>query len=737
MVVRKAESRLATHGPGLTFGLLFLLANAALFWWGVVKEYNVQTGFRRYSSVIARGAGYTMNLNIGIILLLGSRKFMTIMRQTPLNLIFPFDEAMPKYHGIIGYVTFVLAAVHGVFHVIPGVITAQGLPALWSGGFAGWTFSVVTGFVAMLVYTIMIVALRARKSRFELFFNTHLIGAAIFIIIIILHGKLFGVLYTYKWITAPIAIYLIDRCYRNWHTHVLHATMPGTSETGFGGGVLKLAVPKCFEYRAGQYVDVMIPSISRTQWHPYTIASAPHEPQLIFYIKVVGDWTAKLNSQLQDIFAKGRQETMEVHVRGPYGAPAQHVGQFDSVVLISGGIGSTPFCSIIKSAVYEIEKYSPGEVSHIRHANSDYSSANCSMDSLCRKRPANTDFVKIPMHVAMEADRIEAVPQKDLLNISVSSLEDLNPIGSFSSITDSEITSKSKSERFHNELNTIAVTYGSLWLTIIRYFTACIVLITFDGFNMSQTGFRVFPRAFLIVDLVLASFAATPVLLSIVLDLIRIRQVFLFDILVSMPVLTTPIVFHILCLFGVASESWHAYPKVFFYGLFPAAGLVLCLRHVKRAGEFSKLAPTRHNDIAKTRSLDFICTTPTSEADDWLVRELEPLSHYKHFHMHRFITRESKPESESCAGSESGVGRFENNYGRPDWNELFERMVWNVRSESSIGMFFCGSPGMEENIRDAAKAVMLRSRKRSRENAKSHLKEWGCSVRIMVKAENF
>lgn len=49
-----------------------------------------------------------------------------------------------------------------------------------------------------------------------------------------------------------------------------------------------------------------------------------------------------------------------VQLRGPHGAPAQHVGNYEHVVLISGGIGSTPFCSIIKDSCNAMRGYVPG-----------------------------------------------------------------------------------------------------------------------------------------------------------------------------------------------------------------------------------------------------------------------------------------------------------------------------------------------------------------------------------------
>lgn len=69
---------------------------------------------------------------------------------------------------------------------------------------------------------------------------------------------------------------------------------------------------------------------------------------MCFYIKALGDWTNKLRDAFQARITDEIIHPLEVHIRGPFGAPAQHVRGYQRVVLISGGVGATPFCSICK-----------------------------------------------------------------------------------------------------------------------------------------------------------------------------------------------------------------------------------------------------------------------------------------------------------------------------------------------------------------------------------------------------
>jgi hypothetical protein len=136
--------------------------------------------------------------------------------------------------------------------------------------------------------------------------------------------------------------------------------------------VVRVELPAAFEFKAGQYCELRIPAISESAWKPFTIASSPLDRKLTFYIKDAGNggWTTQLCKLYQEIgsspsfertiqpsrFArllgqKATKEPFEIHVRGPYGAPAQCVDQFEHVVLVAGGIGATPMISAVRNLV--------------------------------------------------------------------------------------------------------------------------------------------------------------------------------------------------------------------------------------------------------------------------------------------------------------------------------------------------------------------------------------------------
>lgn len=91
----------------------------------------------------------------------------------------------------------------------------------------------------------------------------------------------------------PTIIYLLERLARVYRqtkdVHVLGAkVLPGRVLA------LKLSKPKHFKYRSGNYIFINVPEISRFEWHPFSLTSAPGADHLTVHIKVCGDWTEEL-----------------------------------------------------------------------------------------------------------------------------------------------------------------------------------------------------------------------------------------------------------------------------------------------------------------------------------------------------------------------------------------------------------------------------------------------------------
>lgn len=94
------------------------------------------------------------------------------------------------------------------------------------------------------------------------------------------------------------------------------------------------------KYVAGQFAFFTFPSISKKEQHPFTLSSHPHDENLKITIKGLGDYTNKMLTELESLD--------KVLVEGPYGKFSSSYSKEREQVWIAGGIGITPFLSLIK-----------------------------------------------------------------------------------------------------------------------------------------------------------------------------------------------------------------------------------------------------------------------------------------------------------------------------------------------------------------------------------------------------
>ena len=92
---------------------------------------------------------------------------------------------------------------------------------------------------------------------------------------------------------------------------------------------------------AGQFAMLKVQRRDLLEPHPFTIASSPDDDHLRFFVRDLGDWTARLHQA--DL--KG----LEVLVEGPYGRFDPIGSEQTRTVWVAGGVGITPFLSAIAS----------------------------------------------------------------------------------------------------------------------------------------------------------------------------------------------------------------------------------------------------------------------------------------------------------------------------------------------------------------------------------------------------
>ena len=85
------------------------------------------------------------------------------------------------------------------------------------------------------------------------------------------------------------------------------------------------------------------------------MTSAPHEDFLQVNIKAIGPWTWKLRNYFDKNIndkEEDKDNPPKIRIEGPYGGGNQDWYKFEVAVMVGGGIGVTPYASILNDLVF-------------------------------------------------------------------------------------------------------------------------------------------------------------------------------------------------------------------------------------------------------------------------------------------------------------------------------------------------------------------------------------------------
>ena len=110
--------------------------------------------------------------------------------------------------------------------------------------------------------------------------------------------------------------------------------------------------PVTFDYKAGQWVKIASAAQNPGEFHSFTISSAPHEEYLSLHIRAVGPWTYNFRENYNPTNLQWTTLSLNSIIDGPFGEGHQDWFRYEVAVLVGGGIGVTPFASILKELVH-------------------------------------------------------------------------------------------------------------------------------------------------------------------------------------------------------------------------------------------------------------------------------------------------------------------------------------------------------------------------------------------------
>ncbi|TYH52809.1 hypothetical protein ES332_D09G053500v1 [Gossypium tomentosum] len=256
------------------------------------------------------------------------------------------SESSIKYHIWLGHLSNILFAAHTIGFIIYWAITNQMAEMVeWSKTWVSNVAGVIAIVIAMPMWVTSLP--QFRRMKFELFFYTHHLYL-LYIFFYVLHV---GDAY-FCMILPGIFLFLIDRYLRFLQSRQRTALL---SARILPCGLLELNFSKTpgLYYNPTSILFVNVPRISKLQWHPFTVSSNCNMEtyELSVVIKCQGSWSDKLYKELGSSL-----DRLQVSTEGPYGPTSSHFLRHECLVMVSGGSGITPFISIIREIIFQIQK---------------------------------------------------------------------------------------------------------------------------------------------------------------------------------------------------------------------------------------------------------------------------------------------------------------------------------------------------------------------------------------------
>ncbi|XP_048338002.1 dual oxidase 2-like [Sphaerodactylus townsendi] len=322
--------------------------------------------------IISRGGGASISFLYSFILLTMCRNLITFLRETFFNRYIPFDSAV-DFHRWIATGALIFSILHTLGHVVNvyifSVTPLSILSCLFSKVFTDdgsqippkyywWFFETVPGMTGVLLLVILAVMYvfathYFRRISFQGFWITHHLYVVLYVLVII-HGSyaLIQQPRFHIYFIVPALIYgadkLISLSRKKVEIGVVKAELLPSGVTR-----LQFQRPEYFDYRSGQWVRIACLSLGTNEYHPFTLTSAPHEDTLSLHIRAAGPWTTRLRELYSPESIAKIGKYPKLYLDGPFGEGHQEWNKFEVSVLVGGGIGVTPFASILKDLVFK------------------------------------------------------------------------------------------------------------------------------------------------------------------------------------------------------------------------------------------------------------------------------------------------------------------------------------------------------------------------------------------------
>ncbi|KAK7389121.1 hypothetical protein VNO78_23953 [Psophocarpus tetragonolobus] len=257
-------------------------------------------------------------------------------------------EASVRYHTWVGTAMILFATIHGASTLLVWGVSHHIQDEIWKWQKTGRIY--LAGEITLVAgLVIWVTSLpQIRRRNFEIFYYTHHLYA-VFLVFFLFHG---GDRHFYT-VFPGIFLFSLDKLIR-----VIQSS-PKTcmvSARIFPGKAVELILPKDpgLKYNPTSVIFLKIPTISHLQWHSFSIISSSRADDHILsvIIKCEGWWTNSLYDLIHAELDKtaDKRKGIPIAIEGPYGPASLDFLRYDTLLLVAGGSGITPFLSILTEA---------------------------------------------------------------------------------------------------------------------------------------------------------------------------------------------------------------------------------------------------------------------------------------------------------------------------------------------------------------------------------------------------
>ncbi|XP_037789559.1 dual oxidase-like [Penaeus monodon] len=319
---------------------------------------------------ITRGAAASLSFCYSLLLLTMSRNLITKLKDFSFQQYIPLDSHI-QFHKIVACTALFFSILHSCGHLVNfyhvSTQPVENLRCLTQEiSFASdqkptvgyWLFQTITGLTGVALFIIMcIIFIFAhpiiRRKAYKFFWAAHQLYILLYILSL-LHGlaRLTGAPRFWIFFVGPGIIYTLDKII-SLRTRYMELDIIETELLPSDVVKVKFYRPPNFKYLSGQWVRLNCTAFRQSEYHSFTLTSAPHENFLSCHIKAQGPWTWKLRKFFDPHnYVHDEENPPKIRLEGPFGGGNQDWYKFEVAVMVGGGIGVTPYASILNDLVF-------------------------------------------------------------------------------------------------------------------------------------------------------------------------------------------------------------------------------------------------------------------------------------------------------------------------------------------------------------------------------------------------